>query len=58
MIGESFAVEPVEAPDPVWARIGVRRPRAPATLDASTRAVRLRVDGTAGVFVDEVVVLR
>lgn len=55
----SFIVEPVEAPDPVWAKIGVRRPpRAPVTLDASTRAVRLRVDGITGVIVDQVVVLR
>lgn len=55
----SFVVEPVDAADPVWAKIGVRRPpRAPMTLDASIRAVRLRVDGIAGVIVDQVVVLR
>jgi prepilin-type N-terminal cleavage/methylation domain-containing protein len=58
-----FAVEPVDAPDPtgLFARArggGGGRSRGPATLDASTRAVRLRVDGTSGVIVDRVVVLR
>lgn len=54
-----FAVEPVEAPPPpgILRRIR-RRPSGPATVDTSTRSVRLRVDGASGPVIDQVVVLR
>ena len=53
-----FVVEPVEAkPDALFATIR-RRPTGPATVDAATRSVRLRIDGASGPIVDRVVVLR
>ena len=55
-----FVVEPVTAPEPseLWTRLRRRRPTGPATLDPSTRSVRLRVDGPSGAVVDRVIVLR